>query len=121
MAIDLRPSTRTGNFPPIWRSTGGPMITAIAGDLASGVEPGLISRRFHNTLAETIIDIAGRIGNGRVLLTGGCFQNKYLAERTIARLMESGFTPYWHRNIPPNDGGIAPGQVYCAMLTERAR
>ncbi len=96
----------------------GPMIGAIVDDLAAGVGPGPISGKFHDTLAEIVIDVARRVGNDRVLLTGGCFQNRYLAERTIARLMESRFTPYWHRNIPPNDGGIAAGQVLCAVLQE---
>jgi len=50
-------------------------------------------------------------------LTGGCFQNRYLAERAISRLRECGFKPYWHQRIPPNDGGIAFGQVVAA--TER--
>jgi hypothetical protein len=49
------------------------------------------------------------------VLTGGCFQNKYLTERTIDRLKEEGFRPYRHQRVPPNDGGIALGQVYAFM------
>jgi hypothetical protein len=30
-------------------------------------------------------------------------------------LREEGFVPYWHRRIPPNDGGIALGQVVAAL------
>jgi len=48
------------------------------------------------------------------VLTGGCFQNKYLTERTIFRLRAEGFEPFWHRQVPPNDGGIAVGQVLAA-------
>jgi hydrogenase maturation protein HypF len=45
------------------------------------------------------------------VLSGGCFQNRYLLERTIDRLQAAGFRPVWHQRIPPNDGGIALGQV----------
>jgi hydrogenase maturation protein HypF len=58
----------------------------------------------------------------RVVLTGGCFQNKYLLERTIRRLNEERFRPYWHQRVPTNDGGIALGQVLAAraLLASRA-
>jgi hydrogenase maturation protein HypF len=29
-------------------------------------------------------------------------------------LERSGFRPYWHRMVPPNDGGLALGQVFAA-------
>jgi len=50
-------------------------------------------------------------GETRVVLSGGCFQNRYLTERTVARLREAGFQPYWHQRVPPNDGGLALGQI----------
>jgi hydrogenase maturation protein HypF len=49
-----------------------------------------------------------------VALSGGCFQNRYLTERTVRRLQAEGFHPYWHQRVPPNDGGIALGQVVAA-------
>jgi hydrogenase maturation protein HypF len=48
------------------------------------------------------------------VMTGGCFQNAYLAERAVRRLQEEGFRPYWHQRVPPNDGGIALGQIVAA-------
>ena len=50
----------------------------------------------------------------RVVLSGGCFQNRYLTERTVRRLQAEGFQPYWHQRVPPNDGGIALGQIVAA-------
>ncbi len=97
----------------------GPIISGIVRDIAGGADPRRVSKKFHHTLSEIVLEIARRIGRHRVILTGGCFQNRYLAERTIARLSQAGFTPYWHRKVPPNDGGIALGQVYCAMMRAR--
>ena len=72
--------------------------------------------RVRNTpLAEAIIAVAKRLGQPRVVLSGGCFQNRYLTESTVQRLQEEGFRPYWHQRIPPNDGGIALGQVVAAL------
>jgi hydrogenase maturation protein HypF len=34
-------------------------------------------------------------------------------------LREEGFHPYWHQRVPPNDGGIALGQVYAALRLHR--
>ncbi|MBI5669255.1 MAG: carbamoyltransferase HypF [Chloroflexi bacterium] len=88
-----------------------PFIEGLIADAGAGVPVGVMSAKFHNTLVENIVAVAQRAGIERVALTGGCFQNVYLTERAISRLRESGFTPYWHRRVPPNDGGIALGQV----------
>jgi hydrogenase maturation protein HypF len=71
----------------------------------------VISAKFHNTLVEMIVTVAQRVKEQQVVLTGGCFQNKYLLEKAIARLQAEHFCPYWHQQIPPNDGGIALGQI----------
>jgi hydrogenase maturation protein HypF len=88
------------------------MIGAILSDVQSGVAPGLISARFHNALAESVVAVAKKVGVPRVALSGGCFQNRYLTERVVARLRDENFLPYWHQRVPPNDGGIALGQIF---------
>ena len=80
-------------------------------NLNKKVSAGVISAKFHNTLAEILLAAAQRTGLSRVVLSGGCFQNKYLLERAVKRLKEGGFCPYWHQRIPSNDGGIALGQI----------
>lgn len=65
----------------------------------------------HDSLAQSIVAVAERAGTTRVLLTGGCFQNARLTECAVGRLRAAGFEPYWHRRIPPNDGGLAAGQI----------
>jgi len=90
-----------------WR----PMIEEIVEDVRRGVPAGVISAQFHNALVEIIVAVARHVGQTRVVLTGGCFQNRYLTERSVQRLLETGFRPYWHQRVPPNDGGIALGQI----------
>lgn len=65
----------------------------------------------HNTLAAMIVSAAQRTGLQRVALSGGVFQNKVLTESAIAQLQAAGFNPICHRDVPPNDGGIALGQL----------
>lgn len=88
-----------------------PTVQAILEDVRSGVEPAQVAVRFHNTLVEMMVAVARRAGLERVALSGGCFQNAYLTERAVRRLSEAGFRPCWHQRVPPNDGGIALGQV----------
>jgi hydrogenase maturation protein HypF len=88
------------------------LVLNVLDDVNKGEAASRIALKFHNTLCEVIVDVAHLAGEQRVVLTGGCFQNKYLTERTIRRLNEEGFRPYWHQRVPPNDGGIALGQVY---------
>ena len=98
-----------------WENT----LLAILEEIAAGRSPALISRRFHNTMSEMIVSVARRYPNRRVVLTGGCFQNRYLLERTIGRLRNEGLTPVYHRGLPPNDGGIAAGQSAVAAAQKR--
>jgi len=95
------------------------MIKEILFDKSIDVPTGLISAKYHNTLAAIIVHVAEKIGSEKVVLSGGCFQNKYLTERTIARLTEEGFKPYWHQRVPPNDGGISLGQLFIALNAGR--
>jgi hydrogenase maturation protein HypF len=95
-----------------------PAISEIIGDLRAGETLGLISAKFHNMLAEMIVAVARKTAQQKVVLSGGCFQNRYLTERSIRRLSAEGFRPYWHQRIPPSDGGISLGQVFAVMMFE---
>ncbi len=88
-----------------------PILAAILNES----NPALISAKFHNTLAMIVVEVAQQVGIPQVALTGGCFQNRVLLERCITGLRAAGFTPYWQQHIPPNDGGIALGQIAAAL------
>jgi hydrogenase maturation protein HypF len=87
------------------------MVRGIVRDVQDEVSNGVIAAKFHNTLVEMMVQVALSCGEEKVVLSGGCFQNRYLTERAVKRLREAGFRPYWHQRVPPNDGGIALGQV----------
>jgi hydrogenase maturation protein HypF len=91
-----------------------PLIEALLADARGRVLAGVVAAKFHNALAGGIVAVAKRAGHERVALSGGCFQNRRLLERTVARLTSEGFRPYWHQRVPPNDGGVSLGQIVAA-------
>jgi hydrogenase maturation protein HypF len=92
-----------------WQNT----IEQLLTDIPTG-NPGLIARKFHNTLSAMIMAIAERAGEPVVVLSGGCFQNALLTEQASKQLKSAGFRVYCHEKIPPNDGGLSLGQLYAA-------
>ncbi len=100
MEVDLRPAVR-----------------AAFEDVVSGVSPGEVSGRFHNTLAEVTVEVVERllaeVGELPVALTGGVFQNARLTA-AIAGKLSSKIQLLRHSEVPPGDGGIALGQALIA-------
>jgi hydrogenase maturation protein HypF len=93
----------------------GPVIRAVAEDVASGVDPAVIAARFHAAVTALIAALAERCrtqtGLDVVALGGGVFQNALLIEAAGRALAERGFTVLRPRLLPPNDGAIALGQI----------
>jgi hydrogenase maturation protein HypF len=92
----------------------GALVEAVLEELRQGVAPETIAARFHNALAQAIVDLARAIGQEQVALTGGCFQNRLLTERAAQGLEKAGFQALLHRQTPPNDGCISLGQIAVA-------
>ena len=91
-----------------------PIIKNIIQDYLYQKKLSLIAAKFHLTLVEIIKTIVDKMEVKNVILSGGCFQNKYLLENTINCLSREKITPYWSQKIPINDGGLALGQiVFC--------
>lgn len=97
-----------------------PALRSALTELRSGTPAGPIAAAFHAGLAAAIVDIARRIGEYSVVLSGGCFQNARLTEAAVAALRAAGHHPVWHERVPPNDGGLALGQaVWAAWSADR--
>jgi hydrogenase maturation protein HypF len=92
----------------------GPLLGELLGDLAAHVSPARISARFHAALGAGALAAAQASGAGAVALAGGCFQNARLVEELTARFAQNGITVYRAVEVPPNDGGIALGQLLVA-------
>jgi hydrogenase maturation protein HypF len=90
------------------------MIAELLDDVHAGTSAGVMAAKFHNTMVAVIVEIALRSGQANIVLSGGCFQNKYLLERTILQIRHAGLKPFWHQRVPTNDGGIALGQTLAA-------
>lgn len=101
----------------------GPEILACAlRDYTAGTHPSKVAARFHNTIADCTAFIAreaaAKYTSSAVCLSGGCFQNRLLFERTVSRLVESGLQPVVHRVLSPGDECVSFGQVIIAAQQE---
>ena len=97
----------------------GPVIAGVVDDVLAGTAPGAIAGRFHRAVADLIVTLCGRIRAeqmlNKVALTGGVFQNITLLTLAVAGLRAAGFDVLVHRQVPPNDGGLALGQAAIAQ------
>jgi len=106
-----RPSPARTDAPPYpfdWRDAEldlRPTVRALAADLRAGAARPLIAARFHETLAAGIAAGCARQRDAgapsRIALSGGCFANRRLLERTAAWLEARDFTVYSHHRVPP--------------------
>ncbi|NIP29817.1 MAG: carbamoyltransferase HypF [Candidatus Dadabacteria bacterium] len=115
--LNIKTFTENGNSSIIvdWE----PMIKEILEEVKNKSSKSLISAKFHNTLVESILLVANRSNEKKIVLSGGCFQNKYLIERACKHLRKEGFLPYWNRRVPSNDGGISFGQIVAASYLSK--
>ena len=97
------------------------LLTAVTADVLAGIPQQIISARFHNTVADLVLQISLNIrrrrGINQVALSGGVFQNRTLLTRAVANLTSEGFEPITHQLVPPNDGGLALGQAVIAAAS----
>ena len=95
-----------------------PAVVKIVDDLSGKAAPPIVAAKFHNTVIEFLAgsaELARKItGLKVVVLSGGCFANRYLLAGLVERLTGDGFEVLTHRLVPCNDGGIALGQAVVA-------
>jgi hydrogenase maturation protein HypF len=98
-------------------------VQAIVEDLRRGAEPERVGGRFHAALArataEACLREAERARTDLVVLSGGVFQNRLLLEQARRLVEEGGLRVLVPARLPPNDGGIAYGQVAVAAARLR--
>ena len=104
-------SVDTSRLPAIIDAA--PVLGAIVDDLRAGTATGAIGAKFHRAVADVVVELAGMedTGGQPIALSGGVFQNALLLRMTLEGLLANGFRVITHRHVPPNDGGIALGQL----------
>lgn len=102
-----------------------PMIRQVVGDLRNHTAVGVMAARFHNglvrLLADAVNEAGARTGIAAVALSGGVFQNAYLAARLETALTELGFQAFVHHQVPANDACIALGQAWLGACFLKGR
>jgi hydrogenase maturation protein HypF len=94
------------------------LVEGVQLDRGRGVGREMISAKFHNALANWIVEVARATKMRRVVLSGGVFQNAYLTCRARRLLEADGFAVFTHRHVPANDGGLALGQAVLAGMMD---
>ena len=102
------------------RTDWAPLLPVLADSaVPAGVRAGL----FHESLARALVDQARALARveafDAVGLAGGVFQTRLLAERVLALLREHGIPVHLPAIVPPNDGGLAFGQLIEAAHAAR--
>lgn len=124
MEMAISPSSDPSGYPvklipgDRWTISARPLFEAVIADLEHKVPPSVISRRFHDGVIGAFVELAGVLRDqtdlNRVCLSGGTFQNLYLAHGLESRLVTAGFEVFTHREVPPGDGGLSLGQAVIA-------
>lgn len=78
-----------------------------------------IALGFHHMLAKLILNISKKHNAKQVTLSGGCFNNRILTERTFELLKQNNINAYINNEVPSGDQGICLGQAYLTALDEQ--
>ena len=95
-----------------------PTIRGLLEGRAGGASPENLAARFQETIAaisrEFCAEVRSETGLRTVALSGGVFQNQWLATTLVRRLTGDGFEVHTNQKVPANDGGISYGQAAVA-------
>lgn len=87
-------------------------------DLRASIKPEIMAHKFHRGLVDVLEQSVRQAGDeydfSAVVLSGGVFQNVLITNELIKRLDKGGYSVLTHKNVPPNDSGIAFGQAMIA-------
>lgn len=114
-----------GDGPP-YRIDTVPCVQALCDDLDSNCPVDIISRKFHETVADALaraaLEAAEKTETHTAALSGGCFFNRLLTERITAKLVEGGIRKVLqHRRVSCGDAGLSLGQAVIAAETLRSK
>lgn len=100
------------------------LILTLLNGLEANMPRAELAGTFHRALLQMLVETAQAAREHTslttVALSGGVFNNRFVATQLPRMLEEEGFTVLTHRLLPPNDGCISYGQavVACARLNK---
>ncbi len=100
-----------------------PMIYQIIQEKLQQHSTTKIIQTFHRTIVSCCVQMVLTLVENRpelnktVVMSGGSFQNIYLAREIHRCLRKEGFNVYTHKNVPCHDGGLSLGQLIIAAKT----
>jgi hydrogenase maturation protein HypF len=96
----------------------GPTIKDIVSDVRNDIDKGIISAKFHNTLAAALLEMAKYAKKSTnlntVALSGGVFCNRYLLNRLIKILRKNKLRVLYNQKFPSSDACVCLGQAAIA-------
>ncbi|MFI1396210.1 carbamoyltransferase HypF [Streptomyces sp. NPDC020681] len=123
-AFRLTGDVRSPGAPPLTADPA-PLLAAVVEDVRQAVPTPVVAARFHLAVARLVRTVCALAretsGLETVALSGGVFSNALLSSACALGLRADGFNVLRHHRIPPNDGGLALGQlIVAARATARA-
>jgi hydrogenase maturation protein HypF len=93
-----------------WR----PIVRRIVNALRDSTSLQDAALEFHRFIAWQVAEVVRRFPGSPIVLSGGCFQNRILTEMVMDAVSRQGGLVFPPGRIPPNDGGLAAGQIAIA-------
>ena len=92
-----------------------PLLTSLVEEVQKGKTLAQTGAKFHRSLARIVGEVSQLLskesGLRKVVLSGGCFQNRLLLRMAVEELHKHGLHPLFHHQVPTNDGGLSLGQA----------
>lgn len=119
LEVNLKEDTQPEALEP-WTLDWRPLIAALLHDYMAQVPIGTLAMRFHRSIAAGISAVCRCFGHLPVVFGGGVFQNRVLLDLLAQHLTERVAPVGFPGVIPPNDGGLAAGQLAIGFATLEA-
>lgn len=117
-SLPFRACERDGMLWIDWAAALAALLENVGGRGCSAGESCAWAYALHAAVAAAALRMAAygveRTGRRTIALSGGVFMNRILTGLLESRLESAGLRVLLHRDVPPNDGGIALGQAVVA-------